>query len=72
MLACALCIPLTKLAIDPIFGIMGASEGVRYEIRAAEIFVIYPLFVIAAVAAAAFLTALYTRTVKSSDTANIE
>ena len=72
VLACALCIPLTKLAIDPIFGIMGASEGVRYEIKAAEVFLIYPLSVIAAVAVAAFLTALYTRTVKSSDTANIE
>lgn len=72
ILACALCLPLTKLAIDPIFGIMGASAGIDYEIKAGEVFGIYPILITAVIAAAVFFTALYTKTVKSSDTANIE
>ena len=72
VLAAALCLPLTKLAIDPIFGIMGASEGVDYEIVPFEVFVVYPLIVIAFVALAALLTACYTRKIKASDTADIE
>ncbi len=68
----ALCLPLTKLIIDPIFGIMGAVEGVEYLIKPAEIFCIYPLMVLAAVITGAFLTALYTKTIKASDAANIE
>ncbi|MBR5089412.1 MAG: ABC transporter permease [Ruminiclostridium sp.] len=72
LLAAVLCLPLTKLAIDPIMGIMGAVNGVSYEIRAAEIFGLYPMIILAATVLAAFLTALYTNTVKSSDTADIE
>ena len=72
ILAAALCLPLTNLAIDPIFGIMGAVEGVEYTIDPLEVFVIYPLIILATTALSAFLTALYTKTVKASDTANIE
>ncbi len=72
LLAAVLCLPLTKLAIDPIMGIMGAVNGVSYEIKAAEIFGMYPGIILAATVFAAFLTALYTNTVKSSDTADIE
>ena len=68
----ALCLPLTNLAIDPVFGIMGAVEGVEYTIDPLEVFVSYPLIILAATALSAFLTALYTKTVKASDTANIE
>lgn len=72
ILAAALCLPLTNLAIDPIFGIMGAVEGVEYTIDPLEVFVIYPLIILATTALSAFLTALYTKTVKPSDTADIE
>ena len=72
LLAGALCLPLTKLAIDPIMGIMGAVNGVGYEIKAAEIFGLYPLIILSITILAAFMTALYTRTIKSSDTADIE
>ena len=72
ILAAALCLPLTNLAIDPVFGIMGAVEGVGYTIKPLEVFVSYPLIILAATALSAFLTALYTKTVKASDTANIE
>ncbi len=72
VLAAALCIPLTKLSIDPIMGMMGAVNGVGYDINAWEIFGIYPLVMIAATMLAAFVTSLYTKTIKSSDTADIE
>ena len=72
VIAAALCIPLTKLAIDPIMGIMGAVNGVGYDIRPLEIFGIYPLIILAITILAAFITSLYTKTIKSSDTADIE
>lgn len=72
VIAALLCIPLTKVAIDPIMGIMGAVSGVGYEIVPFEIFLIYPLILIAATVLSAALTSLYTKTIKSSDTADIE
>lgn len=67
-----LCKPLTKLIADPIFGIMGAVSGISYEINKIEIFAVYPLVILAATLAGAFLTALYTKTIKASDTSDIE
>ena len=64
--------PLTKLTIDPIMGIMGAVNGVGYDIKPAEIFGLYPLIIIAVTILASALTALYTKTIKASDTADIE
>lgn len=71
-IAIALSAPLTKLVIDPIFALMGAVSGIRYEIRPLEVFAVYPLLLIAATLAGVFLTALYTRTIKASDTSDIE
>ena len=56
-----LCKPLTKLAIDPIFSVMGAVAGISYEIRPVEIFVIYPLVILSATLAGTFMTSLYTK-----------
>ena len=67
-----LCKPLTQLIADPIFGIMGAVSGISYEINKIEIFAVYPLVILAATLAGAFLTALYTKTIKASDTSDIE
>lgn len=67
-----LCKPLTKLAIDPIFSIMGAVAGISYEIRPIEIFVVYPLVILSATLAGTFMTSLYTKSIKASDTSNIE
>ena len=64
--------PLTKLSIDPIFAIMGAVSGIKYEIKPLEIFILYPVMIIFVTIISASLTALYTRTIKASDTANIE
>lgn len=72
VLAILLCKPLTKLVIDPIFAVMGAVVGISYEIRPIEIFVVYPLVVLSATLAGTFLTSLYTKSIKASDTSNIE
>ncbi|MCR5601043.1 MAG: FtsX-like permease family protein [Ruminococcus sp.] len=71
-LSIALCLPFTKLCIDPIFGIMGAVSGVEYNFRFAEVCVLYPIIVISATILGAFLTAQYMKTVKASDTADID
>jgi putative ABC transport system permease protein len=72
LIAAALCLPVTKLVIDPIFVIMGAINGVSYEIVPVEIFVVYPVILVAVAIIAAFFTSLYTNTIKSSDPSNIE
>ena len=71
ILAAALSIPMTKLCITPIFGMMGASR-IKYNIDVLQIFVLYPGAILLVTVVVAWLTALYTRTIKSSDTANIE
>ena len=72
IIAAALCVPLLRLLIDPIFSSLGASAGIEYQFNALEQFVTYPLIITAAVVVSAFLTAIYIRTIKASDTANIE
>lgn len=71
ILAAAVSIPMTKICITPIFGMMGAAE-IDYNIDPIQIFVIYPGIVLGMTIVVAWATALYTRTIKSSDTANIE
>lgn len=62
----------TKLCFDPIFRMMGLEMGVEYVQAPVEIYVIFPVIVLAATTAGAFFTSLYTRKIKSSDTADIE
>lgn len=64
--------PLTKLCFDPIFGSMGLEMGVEYVQTPVEIYAIFPVIVLAATVVSAFFTSLYTRKIKSSDTASIE
>lgn len=64
--------PLLELTITPIFRMMGADFGVKYEIVPLEVYVIYPLIVLIVTILGAFLTALYTRSITASETANIE
>ena len=63
---------LTKLCFDPIFGTMGLEMGVEYVQSPVEIYVIFPVITLAATVVSAFLTSLYTKKIKSSDTASIE
>ena len=71
ILAAALSIPLTYLTISPIFGMMGMSN-MTYAIDGLQLFVIYPSIILGVTLLIAFVTALYTKTIKSSDTASIE
>ena len=71
ILAAALSIPMTNLCISPIFGMMGASK-ITYAIKPLEIFLLYPGIIVITTLIVAFLTSLSTRSIKSSDTANIE
>lgn len=71
IVAAVISIPMTKLCITPVFGMMGASD-IDFKIDMLQIFVIYPGIVLAVTILIAWLTAIYTKTIKSSDTANIE
>lgn len=71
VLAAALSIPMTELCISPIFAMMGAVD-VDYHIDPLQIFLLYPGVVLLMTVIVTWLTALYTGTIKSSDTANIE
>ncbi len=66
-----LSIPMTKLCITPVFGIMGATS-IDYNIEPLQVFILYPGIVLMMTVAVTWLTALYTKTIKSRDTANIE
>lgn len=72
LVSAVLCYPLTKLCIDPIFSMMGAVNGIEYEIRVGEIFALYPLIILVAIVSGAFTTALYTKMIKASDVSDIE
>ena len=71
LLSAALSIPMTKLCITPIFGMMGANN-IKYAIDPLQIFVIYPAIIIVTTLIVAFFTSLSSKRIKSSDTANIE
>ena len=67
-----LALPLTQLSMNPIFKMMGMELGVDYSINPVEMFLIFPGVILVTTTVSAFLTVLYTRKIKSSDTANIE
>ena len=64
--------PLTHLCVDPIFKMMGMELAVDYVINPVEMYLIFPIVILATTTVSAFLTSIYTRKIKSSDTANIE
>lgn len=72
MLSLLLIRPLTELSVGPVFRMMGAEFGVKYEILPLEVYVIYPCIVLAVTMAGACLTALYTKKIKASETSGME
>lgn len=66
-----LSIPMTDLCVTPVFGMMGATN-INYNIEPLKVFILYPGIVLIMIVVVAWLTALYTKTIKSRDTANIE
>lgn len=71
ILAAVCSIPMTELCINPIFGMMGAVD-IDYNIDPLQIFLLYPGAVLVMTVIVAWFTALYTKTIKSSDTASVE
>lgn len=65
-------LPLTHLFIDPIFKMMGMELAVDYVISPFEMFLGFPLVILAATTISAFFTSLHTNKIKALDTANIE
>lgn len=63
--------PVSKAAVEPIFRMMGAYD-ITFEIVPMEVYVFYPLIVLAATTFAAFLSAQGLRKVAASETSNIE
>ena len=55
-----------------IFKMMGMELSVDYIINPIEMYLIFPLVILVTTTVSAFLTSLYTRKIKASDTANIE
>lgn len=71
ILAAVASIPMTKLCITPIFGMMGATK-IKFNIEPLQIFLMYPAIIFAVTIISAFLTSLYTRKIKFSDISNNE
>lgn len=66
-----LSIPMTKLCISPIFGMMGATN-VDYVINPLKVFIMFPGIIVALTLVVTFFVALNTNTIKAKDTASIE
>lgn len=71
VLAALASIPMTHLCITPIFRTMGAVK-INYNIDPLQIFLLYPGIIFASTVVTAWGCALYTKTITSRDTANIE
>lgn len=63
--------PLSSLIITPIFHMMGA-QSIEYEIRAVEVYAVFPLIMLAVTAFGAFLSAQGLRNISSSEISGIE
>lgn len=64
--------PLTHLCIDPIFRMMGMELAVDYVTNPLEMWLIFPVIILAVTTISAYLTSLYTRKIKASDVSGIE
>ena len=72
IISLATLLPLTNLAVGPVFAMMGATYGMEYAIDPIAVFVVYPLIVMATTLISAILTALHTKTIKSSEISGVE
>lgn len=72
IVAVLLAVPFLHIFIDPVFKMMGMEIGVEYVFDIFEMYLLFPLVILLTTTVSAFLTSLYTRKIKSSDTANIE
>ncbi len=72
LLSLAFLMPVGNAMMNWICRIIGDVQGVKCSIAPIDIFAVCPIAVIGAAVIGAFLTALYTKTIKASDAASIE
>jgi putative ABC transport system permease protein len=65
-------VPFTKLCVDPIFKMTGASFGIEYHIDSLQIFLLYPALVLGTTIIGALLTSLRIRSIPASECSNID
>ncbi len=63
---------LTKLCLNPIFKMLGATFGVPFAVKPLEVFVIYPAIILSVTIISALLTSLYTKTITAAQASGIE
>ena len=68
----ALLMPISNVMMNWVGNIVGDISGLKCDFDPPEIFVICPAILIGVTVMGSFLTALYTKTIKASDTASIE
>ncbi|MBO5351959.1 MAG: ABC transporter permease [Lachnospiraceae bacterium] len=72
VLSMPLLYPLTVLLIGPVFDMMGADFGITYEIVPLEVFVLYPLFVLAVTTVSAAITTVHIKKITASEASGME
>ena len=72
IVAVLLAVPFLHIFIDPVFKMMGMELSVEYVFDIFEMYLLFPFVILVTTTVSAFLTSVYTRKIKSSDTANIE
>lgn len=76
VIACAISsafmMPLSDLLMNRVCLLIGDVSGIKCIFDPIEVFIIAPLLIIGVTCISSLLTALYTKTIKSSDTASIE
>ena len=65
-------VPFTKLCVDPIFKMTGATFGIDYHIDPLQIFLLYPALVLGATIFGALLTSLRIRAIPASECSNVD
>ena len=68
----AVLMPNSNVMMNWVGNMVGDVSGMKCDFDPLEIFVICPAILIGVTVIGAFLTALYTKTIKASDTASIE
>ena len=68
----AVLMPISNVMMNWICNMIGDVSGLKCDFDPLEIFVICPAILIGVTGIGSFLTALYTKTIKASDTASIE
>ncbi|MBD5485917.1 MAG: FtsX-like permease family protein, partial [Lachnospiraceae bacterium] len=68
----AVLMPISDVMMNWVGNMVGDVSGMKCDFDPLEIFVICPAILIGVTVIGSFLTALYTKTIKASDTASIE